>query len=52
MKCYNFRAGFIQAAADNDDFQEDTLDGKRTTHATSMVLYQYRSDLSRGRFGE
>lgn len=33
--------GFIQAAADNIDFTEETLDGKNTTHATSMVLYQH-----------
>lgn len=32
--------GFIQAAADNIDFIEETLDGKGTTHATSAVLYQ------------
>ena len=40
-------AGFIQAAADNDDFCEDTIDGKRTTHATTMVLYQHnQSEIS------
>ena len=32
--------GFIHGAGDNMDFAEETLDGKRTTHATSMVLYQ------------
>lgn len=32
--------GLIQAAADNIDFTEETLDGKNTTHATSAVLYQ------------
>ena len=32
--------GFIQAAADNDDFCEDSKDGKKTTHANTMVLYQ------------
>lgn len=32
--------GFIQAAADNDDFMEDTKDGKRTTRGTTMVQYQ------------
>ena len=32
--------GFLQAAADNDDFCEDSKDGKKTTHATTMVLYQ------------
>lgn len=35
-----FAGSFIQAAADNNDFQEETLDGKLTTHATTMVLYQ------------
>lgn len=34
------RIGFIQAAADNDDFLEHTRDGKQTTHGTTMVLYQ------------
>lgn len=33
-------AGFIHGAADNIDFNEETLDGRKTTHATSMVLYQ------------
>lgn len=31
---------FVQAAADNLDFNEETLDGKHTTHATTLVLYQ------------
>ena len=31
---------FIQFAADNNDFKEETLDGKNTTHATTMVIYQ------------
>ena len=31
---------FIQAAASNDDFCEDSKDGKKTTHANTMVLYQ------------
>ena len=30
---------FIQLAADNNDFNEETLDGKNTTHATTMVVY-------------
>ena len=30
----------MQAAADNIDLNEETLNGKTTTHATSMVLYQ------------
>ena len=33
---------FIQAAADNNDINEETLDGKHTTHATTVVLYQKR----------
>ena len=37
---------FIQAAADNLDFTEETLDGKHTTHVTTLVLYQ------RGHFSE
>ena len=32
--------GFIHGAADNVDIIEETLDGRETTHATSMVLYQ------------
>ena len=31
---------FIQFAADNNDINEETLDGKRTTHATTLVVYQ------------
>ena len=37
---------FIQALADNTDFQEETLDRKLTTHATTMVLYQRQTNLS------
>lgn len=37
--------GFVQAAADNNDLNEETLDGKTTTHATTLVLYQ------KGQFG-
>ena len=37
----NISAGkFVQAAADSLDFNEQTLDGKNTTHATTIVLYQ------------
>ena len=35
-----FPGSFVQAAADNYDFQEETIDGKMTTHSTSLVLYQ------------
>jgi len=35
----------VQVAVDNNDINEETLDGKSTTHATTMVLYQ------RGQFG-
>ena len=33
--------GFIHCAADNIDFNEETCDGRNTTHATSAVLYQH-----------
>ena len=36
---------FVQVAGDNNDIHEDTLDDKRTTHATTLVLFQ------RGQFG-
>lgn len=32
--------GFVQVAGDNNDINEETLDGKQTTHATTLVLYQ------------
>ena len=35
-----FPGSFIQFAADNNDLNEETLDGKRTTHATTLVVYQ------------
>ena len=31
---------FIQMRSDNDDFNEETIDGKNTTHVTAMVVYQ------------
>ena len=33
---------FVQFAADNNDLKEETIDGKNTTHATTMVVYQPR----------
>ena len=39
------RGEFIQAAADSNDFCEETLDGKLTTHATTTVLYQRKTVL-------
>ena len=36
---------FVQVAGDNNDINEDTLDGTRTTHATTLVLFR------RGQFG-
>ena len=36
---------FVQVAGDNNDINEDTLDGKRTSNATTLVLFQ------RGQFG-
>ena len=31
---------FVNAAIDNFDLNEDSLDGKRTTHAMATVVYQ------------
>ena len=31
---------FVQIAADNNDLNEETMDGKNTTDATTMVVYQ------------
>ena len=31
---------FVQLAANNNDLNEETIDGKNTTHATTMVIYQ------------
>ena len=31
---------FRQMGSDNDDFNEETIDGKNTTHVTTMVVYQ------------
>ena len=36
---------FVQVAGHNNDINEDTLDGKKTTHAITLVLFQ------RGQFG-
>ena len=36
----NIKPGaFVQIAADNNDLNEETLDGKNTTHATTIVIY-------------
>ena len=32
---------FLHAAIDNFDQNEETLDGKSTTHAMAMVVYQH-----------
>ena len=43
----NIRPGvFVQAAGDNLDFCEETLDGKQATHETSSVFYQRNENLS------
>ena len=34
---------FIQIAADNNNLNGETLDGKNTTHATTMVVYQRKA---------
>ena len=31
---------FVQTAVDNNDINEQTLDGRQTTHSTTLVLYQ------------
>ena len=31
---------FIQMGSDNDDFNEETIDGKNTTHVTPIVVFQ------------
>ncbi|KAL7292083.1 hypothetical protein TKK_0014358 [Trichogramma kaykai] len=36
---------FLHGAIDNNDFLEETLSGKNTTHVTSMVLYQEKSSV-------
>ena len=36
---------FVQFAGDNNDLKEETIDGKNTTHATTMVVYQPRRAL-------
>ena len=35
----NDTCAFVDAAIDNFDLNEDNLDGKRTTHAMSSVIY-------------
>ena len=40
LKKMLFIGSFIQFAADNNDIHEETLDGKNTTHATTLVVYQ------------
>lgn len=35
----HFAQWLIQVAADNNDINEETLDGKNTTHATTLVVY-------------
>lgn len=41
---------FLHGAIDNDDFNEETLDGKATTHITAMVLYQASRKEKRSEF--
>ncbi|KAL7290368.1 hypothetical protein TKK_0016061 [Trichogramma kaykai] len=37
---------FLHGAMDNNDFLEETINGKNTTHVTTMVLYQEMSENS------
>ena len=40
----NIKPGaFVQIAANNKDLNEEALDGKNTTHATTMVIYQNKT---------
>ena len=43
VPCNISRNVFIQAAADNNDIDEETLDGKNTTHATTLAVFQRKS---------
>eukprot|EP00794_Sanderia_malayensis_P016394 gene16394-18032_t len=46
---------FLQLAADNNDLNEETIDGKNTTLATAMVVYQKKTfgpELPRIRAGD
>ena len=36
---------YVHLAANNNDINEETLDGKNTTHATTIVVYQKKSSL-------
>ena len=47
----NIRLGrFIHFAADNNDLNEEFLDGKSTTHATTLLMHQ-EQDIGHGNFG-
>jgi hypothetical protein len=39
----NVPGGFVQVTGDNNDINEETLDGKQPTHATTLVLYQKKN---------
>ena len=34
---------FVEISADNNDLNEETIDGKNATHATTMVIYQKKT---------
>ena len=51
IPCNIISGTFVQAAADNNDLTESTLDGKNTTHGTTMVLYQKAVLPGEGEFG-
>lgn len=38
---------FLHGSIDNNDFLEETLSGKNTTHVTAMILYQEQSTRSK-----
>ena len=33
---------FIQMTADNNDINKETIDGKNTTHVTTLAIYQWQ----------
>ena len=40
----NIKPGaFVQIAANNNDLNEEAMDGKNTTHATTMVIYHNKT---------
>jgi len=45
MEQSSHQTSFVQLAANNNDLNEETIDGKNTTLATTIVVYQKRGFL-------